>query len=93
MNFTFSSHYLGCLGYCITKKSLASGLQWPEFPGEVINIRHLLRPVGVGLPQVAALIGNPRPSWEGINSKTITGRDQPRLGEDSSTFHALNYLI
>ena len=63
MNFTFSFHYLGWLGYCIIKKSLASGLQWPEFSGEVIvNIRHLLRLVGVGLPQVASLIGNPRPS-------------------------------
>ena len=79
MNLTFSSYYLGSLGYCIIKKSLASGLQRPEFPGEVIiNIKDLIHLVGVGLPQVAALIGNPRPSREGINPKTITGGDQPQ---------------
>ena len=79
MNLTFSSYYLGWLGYCIIKKSLASGLQRPEFPGEVIiNIKDLIHLVGVGLPQVAALIGNLRPSREGINPKTITGGDQPQ---------------
>lgn len=54
-----------------------SGLQWPDVLGKVIvNIKHLIHPVGIGIQKVAAVIGN--------KSKTIRGRGQPKLGESPS---------
>lgn len=43
-----------------------SGLQWPDVLGKVIvNIKHLIHPVGVGIQKVAALIGNKSQDHQG----------------------------